>query len=34
MKRSEHMATIFNIANTAFTQKQSPIPEFAWHTSE
>ncbi|MEK5445455.1 cupin domain-containing protein [Paenibacillus sp. FSL R7-0331] len=28
------MATIFNTANTAFTQKQSPIPEFAWHTSE
>ncbi|MDF9845138.1 MULTISPECIES: cupin domain-containing protein [unclassified Paenibacillus] len=28
------MAIIFNVNNTDFTPKQSPIPEFAWHTSE
>ncbi|MNZ74166.1 Cupin domain protein [compost metagenome] len=28
------MATIFNEQNVSFQQRQSPIPEFAWHTSE
>lgn len=28
------MATIFNDNNVTFRQKQSPVPEFAWHTSE
>jgi uncharacterized cupin superfamily protein len=28
------MATIFNEHNILFKQKQSPVPEFAWHTSE
>ncbi|WP_342565804.1 hypothetical protein NST84_12060 [Paenibacillus sp. FSL R7-0345] len=27
------MAAIFNVNNTTFTQKQSPVSEFAWHTS-
>lgn len=28
------MAAIFNVNNISLTQKQSPVPEFAWHTSE
>ncbi|WP_438497427.1 cupin domain-containing protein [Paenibacillus sp. IHBB 3054] len=28
------MATIFNEHNISFKQRQSPVPEFAWHTSE
>lgn len=28
------MVRIFNENNVTFTQKQSPVPEFAWHTSE
>lgn len=28
------MATIFNENTVTFTQKQSPVPEFAWFTSE
>lgn len=28
------MVKIFNENTVSFTQKQSPIPEFAWHTSE
>ncbi|SDF79955.1 hypothetical protein SAMN04488542_11774 [Fontibacillus panacisegetis] len=28
------MATIFNDQNVSFKQRQSPISEFAWHTSE
>lgn len=27
------MATIFNDKNVSFEQRQSPVPEFAWHTS-
>lgn len=28
------MAKVFNEKNTAFELRQSPIPEFCWHTSE
>jgi uncharacterized cupin superfamily protein len=28
------MAKIFNDKNISFKQRQSPVPEFAWHTSE
>jgi len=28
------MADIFNFNNVSFKLRQSPIPEFAWHTSE
>lgn len=28
------MASIFNLNNITFHLRQSPIPEFAWHTSE
>lgn len=28
------MPTVFNAKNVSFSMKQSPVPEFAWHTSE
>lgn len=28
------MATVFNEQNVTFRPRQSPVPEFAWHTSE
>ena len=27
------MAVVFNAENTNFEWKQSPVPEFSWHTS-
>lgn len=28
------MASIFNISNSTFEQKNSPIPKFSWHTTQ